>query len=134
MSVVKSSPPANFIKLGYFEGFNLGRPCLNMDPSQIDSSFTHVHLAFAMLDNKFKVYHEDKLAEYQFQQFKNIKGQKCIISLGGWVFSAEAPNYQILRNAVLPENRETFTDNLVDYVMENDLDGLDIDWEYPSVN
>jgi GH18 family chitinase len=134
MSVVKSSPPASFIKLGYFEGFNLGRPCLNMDPSQIDSSFTHVHFAFAMLDNNFKVYHEDKLAEYQFQQFKTIKGPKRIISFGGWVFSAEAPNYQILRNAVLPENRETFTDNLVDYVMENDLDGLDIDWEYPSVS
>ncbi|KAL0940177.1 chitinase [Colletotrichum truncatum] len=132
MSIVQSGPPSQFIKLGYFEGFNLGRKCLNMDATQIDPSFTHVHFAFAMLDENFNVYQENELAEFQFQQFKKLRGPKRIISFGGWVFSAEAPNYHIFRNGVKDANRNRLADNLVKYVVDNGLDGLDIDWEYPS--
>lgn len=135
MSIVRSGPPAQFIKLGYFEGFNLGRECLNMDASQIDPSFTHVHFAFGMISAQFEIYQENVYAEFQFQQFKKIKGPKRIISFGGWVFSAEAPNYPIFRNAVsTAANREKLATNLVAYVVNNGLDGLDIDWEYPAVS
>ncbi|KAJ0319616.1 hypothetical protein Brms1b_003774 [Colletotrichum noveboracense] len=133
MTIVQSGPPAQFIKLGYFEGFNLGsRDCLNMDATQVDPSFTHLHFAFGMISDKFEIYQENELAEFQFKQFKKIKGPKRIISFGGWVFSAEAPNYPIFRNGVKSENRNKLADNLVKYVVDNDLDGLDLDWEYPS--
>jgi hypothetical protein len=33
MDIVKSAPAAKFLKLGYFEGFNLGRSYLNIDTS-----------------------------------------------------------------------------------------------------
>ncbi|KAK6850286.1 glycoside hydrolase family 18 protein [Apiospora arundinis] len=132
MTIVQSSPPAQFIKLGYFEGFNLGRKCLHMDASQIDPSYTHVHFAFGMITDTFEIYQENKLAEFQFQQFKKLRGPKRIISFGGWVFSAEAPNYPIFRNGVKAENREKLATNLVKYVVDNGLDGLDLDWEYPS--
>ncbi|KAI8163643.1 Killer toxin subunits alpha/beta [Colletotrichum sp. SAR 10_70] len=133
MTIVQSGPPAQFIKLGYFEGFNLGsRDCLNMDATQVDPSFTHLHFAFGMISDKFEIYQENELAEFQFKQFKKIKGPKRIISFGGWVFSAEAPNYPVFRNGVKAENRNKLADNLVKYVVDNDLDGLDLDWEYPS--
>ncbi|KFY45487.1 hypothetical protein V494_00922 [Pseudogymnoascus sp. VKM F-4513 (FW-928)] len=133
MTIVRSGPPAQFIKLGYFEGFNLGRTCLNMDAIQVDPSFTHVHFAFGMITEQFEIYQEDVYAEFQFQQFKQITTAKRIISFGGWVFSAEAPNYPIFRNAVsTAANREKLATNLVKYVVDNGLDGLDIDWEYPS--
>lgn len=135
MSIIQSGPPAQFRKLGYFEGFNLGRDCLNMDASQIDPSFTHVHFAFGMITPQFEIYQENQYAEFQFQQFKKIKGPKRIISFGGWVFSAEAPNYPILRDSVSDATkREKFATNLVKYVVDNGLDGLDIDWEYPAVS
>ncbi len=135
MSIVRSGPPAQFIKLGYFEGFNLKRDCLNMDATQIDPSFTHVHFAFGMISTNFEVYQEDLYSEFQFQQFKKITHAKRIISFGGWVFSAEAPNYPIFRNAVsTAANREKLANNLVNYVVNNGLDGLDIDWEYPAVS
>ncbi|KFY72524.1 hypothetical protein V499_07337 [Pseudogymnoascus sp. VKM F-103] len=133
MSIIQSGPPAQFRKLGYFEGFNLGRDCLNMDASQIDPSFTHVHFAFGMITPQFEIYQENQYAEFQFQQFKKIRGPKRIISFGGWVFSAEAPNYPILRDSVSDATkREKFATNLVKYVVDNGLDGLDIDWEYPA--
>lgn len=133
MSLVQSGPPATFIKLGYFEGWNLGRECLNMDVTQIDPSYTHIHFAFGMIDTNFNIYLEDKLTEFQFDQFKKMRGPKRIISFGGWVFSAERPNFIIFRRGVKAENREKLADNLVKFVMDHDLDGLDLDWEYPSV-
>lgn len=134
MSIVQSGPPKQFIKLGYFEGFNLGRECLNMDATQIDPSYTHIHFAFGMISPSFEISQENNLAEFQFQQFKKLKGPKRIISFGGWVFSAEAPNYPIFRNGVKAANREKLANNLVKYVVDNGLDGLDLDWEYPSVS
>ncbi|TLD19635.1 hypothetical protein PspLS_09441 [Pyricularia sp. CBS 133598] len=134
MSIVQSGPPAQFIKLGYFEGWNLQRDCLNMDALQIDPSYTHIHFAFGMIrDGDFSIYQESKDAEYQFERFKQLRGPKRIISFGGWVFSAEAPHYHIFRNAVKDDaNRRRLGDNLVKYVADHGLDGLDIDWEYPS--
>ncbi|RYO90016.1 hypothetical protein DL762_002911 [Monosporascus cannonballus] len=132
MSIIQSFRPFQFIKLGYFEGFNMGRECLNMDASQIDPSYTYIHFAFGMIDNNFNIYQENKLAEFQFQMFKKLRGPKRIISFGGWVFSAEAPNYPIFRSGVKAQNRHKLADNLVKCVIDNGLDGLDLDWEYPS--
>ncbi|KAL8335759.1 hypothetical protein RB598_009788 [Gaeumannomyces tritici] len=134
MSLIRSpSPPAQFIKLGYFEAWSMGRKCLQMDVQQIDPSYTHIHFAFAMLTDKFDVYFEDKRSQFQFERFKSMRGPKRIISFGGWEFSAEAPNYRIFREGVKSaEARDKLANNLVKFVVDNDLDGLDIDWEYPA--
>ena len=39
----------------------------------------------------------------------------------------------MLREAVQPENRELFKENVVNFVIKHDLDGVDLDWEYPGV-
>ncbi|EEQ33387.1 chitinase [Microsporum canis CBS 113480] len=132
MDIVKGDPPAQFIKLGYFEAFNLGRECLNMDVRQIDSSYTHVHFAFAVLTDDFEVYLEDEYQKYQFEQFKKIRSFKRILSFGGWAFSAELPHYQVFRNGVKTANREKLASNIAKFINDNGLDGVDIDWEYPG--
>ncbi|KXJ85377.1 chitinase [Microdochium bolleyi] len=134
LDIVKGSAPAQFIKLGYFEAFNLNRECLNMDVTQIDKSFTHVHFAFGMLSNDFEVYFEDQYQEYQFKQFKKMTGIKKIISFGGWVFSNDRKYYSIFRNGVKPANREKLASSLAKFVNDNGLDGVDIDWEYPGAD
>jgi chitinase len=42
------SPPAEFRRIGYFEAFNMERPCLHMLPGQIDTSF-YTHLVSCVL-------------------------------------------------------------------------------------
>lgn len=37
--------------------------------------------------------------------------------------------YDILREAVKPENRQAFADHVVSFVQNSQLDGVDFDWE-----
>lgn len=103
---------------------------------QIDTdSFTHIHFAFANVTRgDWKVEITDPHVKEQFELFQGMKGIKKIISFGGWDFSTMPGTYSILREAVKPFNRETFKNNLIAFMNEHDLDGMDLDWEYPGVS
>ncbi len=62
-----------------------------------------------------------------------MSGFKKILSVGGWVFCTDASTYAIFRDAVAPGNRDTFAANVVSFIEEYELDGIDMDWEYPSI-
>src|SRR5699024_275755 len=51
---------------------------------------------------------------------------KTIVSVGGWTLSN---NLSLV--AATEETRETFAQSAVDFVRKFNLDGLDLDWEYP---
>jgi GH18 family chitinase len=74
----------------------------------------------------------DALSSYQFGEFKRISGAKRILSFGGWDFSTMPATYQIFRNGVKPENRLVLATKIADFIKKHDLDGVDIDWEYPG--
>ncbi|GES66671.1 hypothetical protein ATETN484_0016021800 [Aspergillus terreus] len=132
MDVIKGSGSGE-IKIGYYEGYCLGRDCLFQDASQIDTSqFTHLHFGFGTLTESWDVETGYELSTYEFSQFKKISGVKWILSLGGWDFSTMSETYLIFRNGVKPANRLTMATNIANFVKENDLDGVDIDWEYPG--
>lgn len=53
---------------------------------------------------------------------------KIIGSIGGWTWSGG------FHDAVLtPESRKTFTQSVINYFNKYRLDGIDFDWEYPSL-
>lgn len=126
--IIQSDPPTEFKRVAYFEGFNTKRSCLKMDSSQISASdYTHIHFAFIGLTHDWKIETSD--TQYQWSRFKDLKTKmKKIVSFGGWSFSAEAPNYEVFRTGVTPENRDTLATNIANFVMQNNLDGVDIDW------
>ncbi|KAJ3573081.1 hypothetical protein NPX13_g4829 [Xylaria arbuscula] len=131
--VIKGSPPAQKIKVAYFEAWNHNRKCLTMDVDQIDTSaYTHIHFAFADITPDFQVVINDKNVKEQFELFKGLTDVKRILSFGGWDFSTAPGTFQILREAVKPANLETFKNNVIAFVNEHDLDGVDLDWEYPG--
>ncbi|KAL4907339.1 hypothetical protein BDW74DRAFT_176116 [Aspergillus multicolor] len=74
----------------------------------------------------------DVLSTYQFGESKKITGAKRILSFGGWEFSNSDATYKIFRTGVRPENRLTMATNIANFIKDNDLDGVDIDWEYPG--
>jgi GH18 family chitinase len=107
-----------------------------MNVDEIDTSaYTHIHFAFAnVTKGDYKVEITDPQVLEQFELFKGMTDVKKIISLGGWAFSTEPGTFQILREAALPANREKFKNNLVSFMNEHELDGIDLDWEYPGVS
>lgn len=104
-----------------------------MDVNEIDKSkYTHIHFAFADVTSTYTIDVSGHLR--QFNLFKAITGIKKIISFGGWDFSTMLRTYNTLREAFKSANRATLIRNIVAFVKKHNLDGVDIDWEYPGVS
>lgn len=64
----------------------------------------------------------DRLLAYPGRKFK------VVLSIGGW--GADGFSDAVLTQ----ESRMAFVDSIVQLVNEKDLDGVDLDWEYPAMN
>ena len=51
-----------------------------------------------------------------------------LVSVGGWLWST---NFSDM--ALTSESRNVFEDSVMQFLTRYDLDGLDIDWEYPGM-
>jgi hypothetical protein len=122
------------IKLAYFQGYGMGRQCLYQDALQIDTSkYTHLHFGFGTLTrDTYQVEVGDASSSYQFGEFKRVRNAKRILSFGGWDFSTFPDTYMIFRDGVKPANRLKMATNIANFIKEHNLDGVDIDWEYPG--
>lgn len=93
---------------------------------------THLHYAFAYpnADGTLKAIAKP----VNFQKMKKLakdNGVKFAVSIAG-VSEAEKINYEtILKD---PSLRAKFITNIVAFAVNNDLDGIDIDWEYPNTD
>ena len=111
----------------------MDRSCLYQDVRQIPSSVSHVHFAFGVLDANYVVSTGDALATYEFETFRRMSNVHRVLSFGGWAFSTEPATYNIFRNGVTAANRLKMATSIANFIKSNDLDGVDIDWEYPGV-
>ncbi|KAK3945004.1 hypothetical protein QBC46DRAFT_435648 [Diplogelasinospora grovesii] len=128
----KDTAPPSFQRVGYWESWNLDRPCLNLQAkhANTDGSYTHIHWAFATIDSTFSPVVNDTFK--QWADFVAMTDVKRVISFGGWGYSTDPATYDALRSAISPANRNTFATNIVNFLNANNLDGVDIDWEYPG--
>jgi chitinase len=91
---------------------------------------TRVNYAFANIESGKIVqgYSHDR---ENFQVLNNLKaanpGLEVLVSVGGWLWSGSFSDV-----ALTASSRKVFIDSVVQFVRENKLDGLDIDWEYPA--
>ncbi|KAH8881787.1 glycoside hydrolase [Thozetella sp. PMI_491] len=121
--------PASEIKLAYFEAWNMDRPCLNMDVSQVEG-YTHIHFAFGNITHDFQV--DVSGVQDQFNDFVATATGRKILSFGGWSFSTSQDSFPIFGQGVTSANRVTFAQNVVNFINLYGLDGVDFDWEYPG--
>ncbi|GES64787.1 class V chitinase Chi100 [Aspergillus terreus] len=130
--IIIGESPGETYNIAYFEAWSWERPCLRMSVNMINTSaYTHIHYSFVELNEDFSINIEK--AAHQFPLFLGIRGVKKIVAVGGWAFSTEPETYHIFRKAVTtPESRNTLVTNIIDFLEEYDLDGVDWDWEYPA--
>nr|CDP26825.1 Putative Glycoside Hydrolase Family 18 [Podospora anserina S mat+] len=126
-----TTPPAEFKRIAYWEAWNANRPCLHMPANRIDTNYyTHVHFAFGDITPGFQV--DVSSLQGPYNDFKALTGVKRIMSFGGWSFSTSHDTYAIFRSGVTPAQRYAFAQDVVNFIINEGLDGVDFDWEYPS--
>lgn len=107
-----------------------GNRILNSDEIAAEK-LTHINYAFANIKDGKIIEGFLKDAE-NFKVLNSLKGRnpnlKILISVGGWTWSG---NFSDM--ALSPESREVFIKSAVDFIKRYELDGLDLDWEYPGL-
>jgi chitinase len=103
-----------------------------VQPGEIAArKLTRINYAFANIQNGLMVNGFPTDAA-NFTALNALKPQnpslKILVSVGGWLWSGN------FSDAVLtPQSRKAFIDSAVAFVERYNLDGLDIDWEYPGL-
>ncbi|KAL6805035.1 glycoside hydrolase superfamily [Trichoderma sp. SZMC 28013] len=124
-------PPSGFQRIGYYEAFNWERSCLHMRSEMSNTQkYTHMHWAFGDVKSDMSVSVNDTYG--QWDGFMGLKDVKKIVSFGGWGFSTGVASYEVLRKAMSPESRDRFISDNVSFAKEANVDGIDLDWEYPG--
>jgi GH18 family chitinase len=124
-SSVSNSPDiSNFISLGYF-------PSWQGDPTNIQfDKLTHIVYSFLLPneDGSFQpIDNEEKLI--QLVTMAKANNVKVMIAIGGWNDGDDSA-FEIL--ASNSESRDVFVKQVMAFVTHYDLDGVDMDWEYPD--
>lgn len=117
-----------YIVNGYVGGY---RGLVNVE--EIDAQkLTHINYAFVDVKDSLAYLTNLKTDSTNFRKLNELKkinpDLKIVISLGGWSWSEN------FSDAVLtPSSRKLFAKSCVDIVRQYNLDGVDIDWEYPAM-
>ncbi|HVR72335.1 MAG TPA: glycoside hydrolase family 18 protein [Vicinamibacteria bacterium] len=103
-----------------------------LDPSEIaGEKLTHVNYAFADIRDGKVVEGFARDAE-NFRALAALRAKhphlRILVSVGGWTWSGGFSDM-----AATPEGRRRFVESAVDFVRRHDLDGFDVDWEYPGL-
>lgn len=117
-----------YIVNGYVGGY---RGIVNVD--EIDAlKLTHINYAFVNVKDSMAFLTNLKTDSTNFRKLNELKkinpDLKIMPSIGGWSWSEN------FSDAVLtPSSRKKFARSSVDIVRQYNLDGVDIDWEYPAM-
>ena len=103
-----------------------------LDPAQIAADqLTHINYAFANIRDGEVV----EGFRYDTENFAALTGLRrsaphlqILVSVGGWTWSGGFSDA-----ARTPASRERFVKSAVAFVVRHDLDGFDVDWEYPGL-
>ena len=115
-------PPEKRVVVAYITSWTSAMP----DPQYL----THVNYGFGHVNATFDgIRVEDPVRLRQISMMRvKYPHLKILLSIGGWQGS-----YGFSEMAMLPESRERFAEDCLRVVQAYDLDGIDIDWEYPGI-
>ncbi|DAA74181.1 TPA_exp: putative Class V chitinase [Trichophyton benhamiae CBS 112371] len=124
--------------IGYYEGWNLQRPCGVMKPEDIPLGYyTHINFAFALIDpHSFRIASMDPQTGSLYQRVTALKDHQSDlqvwIAIGGWAMNDPGPTRTTFSDLAASESRQdAFFESLITFMLNNGFDGVDIDWEYP---
>jgi len=126
-SVFAQSKLKKHVIIGYVGGYHGLYDTAMVHPKML----THINYAFVVIKNNRAYLEHEKTDTINFRNLNKLKqinpNLKVLISIGGWGGS------RFFSDAVFTDTaREAFAASAVAIVKKYDLDGVDIDWEYPN--
>lgn len=125
--------------VGYYEAWSPTRPCNTFYPEQIPLGvYTHLNFAFATINpNTFELELGSSLDERLLSRLAGLKkfdpDLKVFIAVGGWTFNDPGPTATVFSDiAASDANSDKFIKSVIRLLTAYDLDGIDLDWEYPG--
>ncbi|ETS82826.1 hypothetical protein PFICI_04702 [Pestalotiopsis fici W106-1] len=120
--------------VAYYELFGIDRACDTMMPESIPAgALTHINLAFIEFDENFELVDTGGDIVARVSKLKmTYPGLRVNVAIGGWNFNDPPTATYFSDMAASHENRQTFISSLSAYLTKYGLDGIDIDWEYPT--
>ena len=103
-----------------------------LKPGDIDAhDLTRINYAFANIENG-RIVEGFSADKANFAYLRSLKSENpkltILISVGGWLWSTHFSDV-----ALTPQSRAVFIQSAMEFLKRYDLDGLDIDWEYPGM-
>jgi GH18 family chitinase len=123
-SLGTSAIPAGFKVVGYL-------PSWAGDVNQVQySKLTHINYAFVIPTSSGGLGAIDNVSKLQsLVSTAHANGVKVSISIGGWNNGDDSAFESLAANS---GSRTNFVNNIINMVNQYNLDGADIDWEYPD--
>ncbi len=121
----------NFKVIGYYAAWACQPEDLDID------GLTHINFSFGIPEKEENaleaIKNEDKLLK--ITQLAHQKNKKVFLAVGGWSVGDGGGNDQRFhRVASTAANRTAFVKSMLEAVQKYNLDGIDMDWEYPDEN
>ncbi|MBK5208236.1 MAG: glycoside hydrolase family 18 protein [Flavobacteriaceae bacterium] len=95
------------------------------------TQITHINYAFANIKNGRVIegLYSDSETLKKLNALKKVNPHlKILISVGGWSWSGN------FSDAVLTKNsRQVFANSAIDFMLKHEIDGVNLDWEYPGL-
>ncbi|MBC8985151.1 glycoside hydrolase family 18 protein [Pedobacter sp. N36a] len=115
------------VVIGYVGGF---RGLLNPDKISPEK-LTHINYAFVDVQGNRAFLTNEKTDTVNFRKLLLLKKKnpalKILISIGGWAWSKNFSDAMLMDTS-----RAAFATSAVNIIRKYNLDGVDIDWEYPG--
>ena len=127
-------PLKDHINVCYYTSWAQYRPDYKFVPEDIDANMcTHINYGFAFVNDwgtNVRTYEWNDLDMYKRVMAKRRENPdlKVMLSVGGWTHGTGP--FAIA--AATDASRRTFAQNSLQFIQDNDFDGIDIDWEYPG--
>ena len=126
-STLPGTKPSDHVIVGYvFPGERV------ISPDEVDATkLTHINFAFSRIeDGRLVAGYDTDSANYAV--LNGLKEEnpslKIMVSVGGWGWSHGFSDMALTR-----ENRSRFIKSAVRFMKKHNIDGLDLDWEYPGL-
>jgi chitinase len=103
-----------------------------LEPGEVDARrLDRINYAFANIQDGRMVTGSPQDAK-NFASLRELKRQnpslQVLVSVGGWLWSTNFSEVSLT-----PGSRNVFVQSVIEFLQQFELDGLDVDWEYPGM-